>query len=247
LKGLRHPCTVNFALGDASTPAAPASQPENETIPVAATATAVVNRMNCGQHAPSPRRSVVDGQTTAVLTPANVTPNQPGNPSDGPPWRWQPQGFGSPPNPQLPPPSGNPPPPRYPQQYPYPGYSSYPGYPGHAVDPQAPFGRDPATGLPLSDKSATTPGLLQLFLGLFGIGRLYIGSTQIAVAQLCVGLLGIVYVLPFRLSGSARRRHLGHRRRHHDVHGQRQGQITAASCVSRFNTQSATLRGRFCV
>jgi hypothetical protein len=49
--------------------------------------------------------------------------------------------------------------------------------------------------VPLSDKSATTAGLLQLFLGVFGIGRFYIDSTQIAVAQLCVGLFGIVFGL----------------------------------------------------
>ena len=40
----------------------------------------------------------------------------------------------------------------------YPGYAGYPGIP---VDPQAPFGRDPATGVPPSEKSATTAGLLQ--------------------------------------------------------------------------------------
>lgn len=111
----------------------------------------------------------------------STPPNPPGNPSDEPPWGWQPPGYGSQPNPHIPPP----PPPGYP------GYSGYPGY----VDPQAPFGRDPATGLPLSDKSATTAGLLQLFLGLFGIGRFYIDSTQIAVAQLCVGLFGILFSL----------------------------------------------------
>jgi TM2 domain-containing membrane protein YozV len=84
-----------------------------------------------------------------------------------------------------------PPPPGYPPPQPYPGYPAYPSY----LDPQAPFGRDPATGLPLSDKSATSAGLLQLFFGLFGIGRFYIGSTQIAVAQLCVGLFGLVFGL----------------------------------------------------
>jgi hypothetical protein len=63
------------------------------------------------------------------------------------------------------------------------------------VDPQAPFGRDPATGVPLSDKSGTTTGLLQLFLGVFGIGRFYIDSTQIAIAQLCLGLFGFVFSL----------------------------------------------------
>lgn len=115
----------------------------------------------------------------------STPPNQPGNPAGEPPWGWQPPGYGSPPNPHTPPPPG----------YPYPrAFGGYPGYPGYA-DPQAPFGRDPATGLPLSDKSATTAGLLQLFLGLFGVGRFYIDSTQIAVAQLCVGLFGILFSL----------------------------------------------------
>ncbi|OBF05398.1 NINE protein [Mycobacterium sp. 852002-10029_SCH5224772] len=111
----------------------------------------------------------------------STPPNQPGDPSGEPPWGWQPPGYGPPPNPHSPPPG-------------YPGYLGYPGYPGY-VDPQAPFGRDPATGLPLSDKSATTAGLLQLFLGLFGVGRFYIDSTQIAVAQLCLGLFGILFSL----------------------------------------------------
>jgi hypothetical protein len=120
-----------------------------------------------------------------------ATPNQPGNPSGEPPWGWQPHGYGRQQNPQIPPPQGYPgqpgypPQPGYPQPQPYPGYPSYPGYPGNVVDPQAPFGRDPATGAPLSDKSGTTAGLLQLFLGVFGIGRFYIDTTQIAIAQLC--------------------------------------------------------------
>jgi TM2 domain-containing membrane protein YozV len=105
------------------------------------------------------------------------TPNLPGDPFGDPAWGWQQQpGYG--------------PPPGYPA---YPSYPGYPGYPGYGVDPQAPFGRDPLTGVPLSDKSATTAGLLQLFLGLFGIGRFYIDSTQIAIAQLCVGLFGLVF------------------------------------------------------
>jgi TM2 domain-containing membrane protein YozV len=119
------------------------------------------------------------------------TPNEPPNPYGEPPWGWQAQGYGSPQNPQPPPPPGYPPQPGYPYQPP--GYPPYPGYPGRAVDPQAPFGRDPATGVPLSDKSAVTAGLLQLFLGVFGIGRFYIDSTQIAVAQLCMGLFGTVF------------------------------------------------------
>jgi len=79
--------------------------------------------------------------------------------------------------------------------------STPPNQPGNpSGEPQAPFGRDPVTGLPLSDKSATTAGLLQLFLALFGVGRFYIDSTQIAVAQLCVGLLNPLQpVLPSRI------------------------------------------------
>jgi TM2 domain-containing membrane protein YozV len=100
------------------------------------------------------------------------------------------------PPPGYPAPSEYPPQPGYPPQSPgYPAYPGYLGYPGHAVDPQAPFGRDPATGVPLSDKSAVTAGLLQLFLGVFGIGRFYIDSTQIAVAQLCLGLFGMFFSL----------------------------------------------------
>ncbi|OBJ14421.1 hypothetical protein A5653_02760 [Mycobacterium colombiense] len=120
----------------------------------------------------------------------STPPNPPGNPPGEPPWGWQPPGYGSQPNPYSPPP-GYPPPQAYPGHA---GYPAYPGYPGY-VDPQAPYGRDPVTGLPLSDKSATTAGLLQLFLGLFGIGRFYIDSTQIAVAQLCLGLFGVLFSL----------------------------------------------------
>jgi TM2 domain-containing membrane protein YozV len=130
-----------------------------------------------------------------------ATPNQPGNPSGEPPWGWQPYGYRPQQNPQIPPPPGYPgqpgypPQPGYPQPQPYSGYPSYPGYPGNVVDPQAPFGRDPATGVPLSDKSGTTAGLLQLFLGVFGIGRFYIDTTQIAIAQLCLGLFGFAFSL----------------------------------------------------
>src|SRR5882757_3563546 len=55
--------------------------------------------------------------------------------------------------------------------------------------PAAPFGFA-HQGRPLSDKSKITAGLLQLFLGGFGIGRFYVGSTGVAIAQLftCGGL-----------------------------------------------------------
>ncbi len=92
----------------------------------------------------------------------------------------------------VPPPAPGypPPPPGYPAPapgYPAPGYPA-PGYPPapYGADAQAPFGRDPMTGEPLSDKSAMTAGLLQLLLGGFAVGRFYIGTTGIAVAQLLV-------------------------------------------------------------
>ncbi len=83
---------------------------------------------------------------------------------------------GPPPQPQAP---GYPPP--------------YPQYPagGPHYDPAAPFGRHPVTGQPLSDKSKTVAGLLQLLslIGVGGIGRFYIGDIGIGVAQLLVGWL----------------------------------------------------------
>jgi TM2 domain-containing membrane protein YozV len=143
-----------------------------------------------------------------------TTPNQPGNPSGEPPWSGQPQSYGPPQNPHIP---QNPPQPGYPAQpgfqqpvpyptdpsYPYPGYPNQgygptPGYapnPGYGVDPQAPFGRDPVTGTPLSDKSAIAAGFLQLFLGFLGIGRFYIGSTTIGAVQLSLGLFAFFFSL----------------------------------------------------
>jgi TM2 domain-containing membrane protein YozV len=88
---------------------------------------------------------------------------------------------------------GNRPPPP-PQQ---PGYPPpYPPpvgpYPGAYMDPMAPYGRHPLTGEPLSDKSKTIAGLLQLIgiVGILGIGRIYMGQTGLGVAQLLIGLIG---------------------------------------------------------
>ena len=79
--------------------------------------------------------------------------------------------------------------------YPYPGSApaggGYPPQPGMPVayDPNAPYGYDPY-GRPYSDKSKIVAGLLQLFLGSFGVGRFYIGNVGIGLAQLftCGGL-----------------------------------------------------------
>ncbi|WP_231584576.1 TM2 domain-containing protein [Mycobacterium haemophilum] len=94
------------------------------------------------------------------------------------PWS-DPAGSGSPP-PQ--------PPPGYPSGYP-PSYPQYPG-PGGYFDPAAPWGRHPVTGQPLSDKSKIVAGLLQLlgFIGIVGIGRIYLGYTGLGIAQLLVGI-----------------------------------------------------------
>jgi TM2 domain-containing membrane protein YozV len=69
----------------------------------------------------------------------------------------------------------------------------YPYHPESALsygDPSAPFGRDPVSGEPLSDKCKVTAGLLQIFLGWLGAGRFYMGSNAIAVAQLLTWVVG---------------------------------------------------------
>ncbi|HMZ14107.1 MAG TPA: NINE protein [Mycobacterium sp.] len=90
--------------------------------------------------------------------------------------------------PPYPPGPDYPPPGQYPPPGPYPPPDQYPG--GY-LDPAAPFGRHPITGEPLSDKSKVVAGLLQL-LGLFGIvgvGRIYLGYTNLGIGQLVVGLV----------------------------------------------------------
>ena len=54
-----------------------------------------------------------------------------------------------------------------------------------AYNPAAPYGVDPKTGLPYSDKSKLVAGLLQIIVPL-GIGRFYMGQTGLGVAQLLV-------------------------------------------------------------
>lgn len=93
----------------------------------------------------------------------------------------------------------------YPQQPEGPSYSAPPqGYPpqpnpygaqvtpyyspGNPYAPQAlaPYGIDPLTGVPYSDKSKLVAGLLQIFLGGLGIGRFYLGNIGMAIAQIVV-------------------------------------------------------------
>jgi TM2 domain-containing membrane protein YozV len=72
------------------------------------------------------------------------------------------------------------------QQPPYPGQPApYPPQPYPGVSPGAPYGVD-AYGRPLSDKSKVIAGVLQIVLGGFGVGRFYLGYTNIGVLQLVV-------------------------------------------------------------
>ena len=60
------------------------------------------------------------------------------------------------------------------------------GYP--AAQPGAAFGVD-AYGRPLSDKSKIVAGILGILLGSFGVGRFYLGYTNIGVLQLVVSVV----------------------------------------------------------
>jgi TM2 domain-containing membrane protein YozV len=110
--------------------------------------------------------------------------------------------------------AGETPPPYFPPPYyPPPGQYSQPGLfppplpyppPGFYPDPAAPYGRDPVTGEPFSDKSKVVGGLLQLLglVGVLGIGRIYLGYTALGMTQLLGGLIfglitcGIGFIVP---------------------------------------------------
>jgi len=55
--------------------------------------------------------------------------------------------------------------------------------------PGAPWGVHPITGVPYSEKQKLVAGLLQIFLGGFGIGRFYIGDNKTGVLQIVVTIL----------------------------------------------------------
>lgn len=69
-------------------------------------------------------------------------------------------------------------------------------FPAGAMTPGAPYGYDPRTGRPYSDKSKVVAGVLQLFLP-FGVGRFYSGHIGIGVAQLVLALFGIGMIWAF--------------------------------------------------
>jgi TM2 domain-containing membrane protein YozV len=54
------------------------------------------------------------------------------------------------------------------------------------MHPNAPYGVDPRTGLPYSEKKKLVAGLLQILVGSFAVGRFYTGHIGIACAQIAV-------------------------------------------------------------
>jgi len=62
--------------------------------------------------------------------------------------------------------------------------------------PDAPYGWDPLSGRPYSDRSKVVAGVLQVLLPI-GIGRFYTGHTGIAVAQLLLAFIFIGVVWSF--------------------------------------------------
>ncbi len=68
---------------------------------------------------------------------------------------------------------------------------------GMAGYPMAPYGIDPLTGSPYSEKTKVTAGLLQLLLplvGICGVGRLYAGNLGVGLTQLLGSLLSAVLI-----------------------------------------------------
>ncbi|MEO6472507.1 MAG: TM2 domain-containing protein [Aeromicrobium sp.] len=116
-----------------------------------------------------------------MTTPEQGQPEEPTQPL---PPQGPPPGAVPPPPPggYAPPPAGG-----YPPQ---PGWAPQPGsypYGPYGANPQAPYGYHQVTGQPFSEKSKIVAGLLQIFLP-FGIGRFYMGQTNMGIAQLLVAI-----------------------------------------------------------
>lgn len=126
--------------------------------------------------------------------PGQPDPRQPQNPGQQFPPYQQPQQYQTQPYPTQPYPTQPYEPqhyapqaqPSYPYQAPAAGYAMPVPYNPYAPQALAPFGVDPISGLPYSDKSKLVAGLLQIFLGSFGIGRFYLGNVGMAIAQILV-------------------------------------------------------------
>jgi len=92
----------------------------------------------------------------------------------------------------APPPGGYGPPPGGGYGAPPPGFGGPPGM-GGPMMAGSPYGVDPITGMPFSDKSKVVAGLLNIFL--FGAGRLYTGHIGIGIAQILTTVFcGVGYI-----------------------------------------------------
>lgn len=121
----------------------------------------------------------------------NYPPPPPGGGAPPGGYGGPPGGYGGPPGGYgAPPPGGyGPPPGGYGPPPPAPGFGGpMPG--AGMMQPHAPFGVDPMTGMPFSDKSKMIAGLLNIgctFIGIGGVGRFYTGHIGLGVAQLLIG------------------------------------------------------------
>lgn len=68
--------------------------------------------------------------------------------------------------------------------------SLLPMHPRIGLDPAAPYGREPMSGMPYSERHKVVAGVLQLVLP-FGIGRFYTGHIGIGIAQLVLSVFGV--------------------------------------------------------
>lgn len=93
----------------------------------------------------------------------------------------------------YPPPEPEPTPPYQPY-----GQQGQQPVPPYGYQQGAPFGIDPLSGVPYSDKQKLVAGLLQILIPL-GIGRFYAGQTGLGVAQLLVTIFtcGLGALWPF--------------------------------------------------
>ncbi len=111
-----------------------------------------------------------------------------GPPGGGPPGGPPPGGGGY----GAPPPGGYGPPPGGGYGAPPPGFGPPPGM-GGPMQAASPYGVDPMTGMPFSDKSKVVAGLLNIFL--FGAGRLYTGHIGLGIAQILTTVFcGVGYI-----------------------------------------------------
>ena len=89
------------------------------------------------------------------------------------------------PTPAQPDQGATPPPPPPPPAYGQPPAPTGAPVGAYGVSSTAPYGLDPKTGIPYSDKQKLVAGLLNILLP-FGVGRFYIGDSKTGVLQLVV-------------------------------------------------------------